>query len=215
MADDLGELGRLTVRVKTGEEQFMLGDTPAKFDLMSFWQWSTSDLVANSIRGVLAEYLVAKSLELDVDKPRDPWAKFDLTTKDGLKIEVKSAAALQSWHQTRLSDLSFGYRKTLGWDGDTNTLASEEARHADVYVFALLAHTHKPTVDPMQLEQWKFYVVVTAALDARVRSQHSITIRSLERECAKDGATQWCGPVAYGAPLAEAIARVAAHRAAP
>ena len=47
-------------------------------------------------------------------------------------------------------------------------------------VFALLAHTDKATVDPLNLDQWVFYVLPTAVLDGRTRSQHSITLRTLE-----------------------------------
>ena len=57
----------------------------------------------------------------------------------------------------------------------------ESKRQADVYVFALLAHTDKTTIDPFNLDQWRFYVLPTAALDGRTRSQHSITLRSLEK----------------------------------
>lgn len=49
-----------------------------------------------------------------------------------------------------------------------------------MYVFALLAHTDKPTVDPRDLSQWKFYVLPTQVLNERKRSQHSITLGSLE-----------------------------------
>ena len=48
-------------------------------------------------------------------------------------------------------------------------------RHAQVYVFALLAHTGKATVNPLDLDQSAFYVLPTAVLDGRTRSQHSIT----------------------------------------
>jgi hypothetical protein len=49
-----------------------------------------------------------------------------------------------------------------------------------VYVFALLAHQNQATLDPLNLVQWEFYVVPTAVLDARERSQHSITLPSLK-----------------------------------
>lgn len=52
-------------------------------------------------------------------------------------------------------------------------------RHADVYVFALLAHTDKATVDPLDLCQRQFFVVPTATINERTRSQHSITLPSL------------------------------------
>lgn len=67
----------------------------------------------------------------------------------------------------------------------------ESRRRADVYVFALLAHTHKPTVDPLNVAQWKFYVLPAAALNARTRSQTSITLASLENLSG--------GPVKYDA----------------
>lgn len=52
-------------------------------------------------------------------------------------------------------------------------------RQADVYVFAVLAHQDQVTLNPMDVSQWEFFVVRTAALDGRKRSQHSITLNSL------------------------------------
>jgi len=39
--------------------------------------------------------------------------------------------------------------------------------------------------DPLNLDQWRFYVLPAAALDERPRSQHSITLRSLEKVCSE------------------------------
>ena len=49
-----------------------------------------------------------------------------------------------------------------------------------VYVFALLAHKDKSSIDPLNVRQWRFYVLPSVILDARTRSQHSITLNSLE-----------------------------------
>jgi hypothetical protein len=103
---------------------------------------------------------------------------WDLTTRDGVRIEVKSAAFLQSWPQKHLSKISFGTRKTLAWDPDTGEFATVPKRHAQVYVFALLARADKLTVNPLDLDQWTFYVLPTAVLDAR--GQDSITLKTLE-----------------------------------
>jgi hypothetical protein len=35
----------------------------------------------------------------------------------------------------------------------------------------------------MNLSQWRFHVVATSALNNRTRSQHSITLKSLEKLC--------------------------------
>ncbi|MDO8479647.1 MAG: hypothetical protein Q7W02_26315 [Candidatus Rokubacteria bacterium] len=174
-------LGRLTTTRKTGAGRFHEHGKEIGFDLLSFWQWSTSDLVSNVTRGRLAEYVVARALGMASEGVRDEWAAFDLVTPSGIKVEVKSAAHVQSWHQRALSPVSFVVPKTLAWDADTNVQAREARRQADVYVFALLAHVDKATIDPLDLGQWRFYVLPTSVLDGRSRSQHSITLKSLER----------------------------------
>src|SRR5262249_35917641 len=99
------------------------------------------------------------------------------------KVEVKSCAYLQSWHQDRLSRISFLVPKTRAWDSSTNRLDENTVRQADVYVFALLAHQAKETVQPLDVSQWVFYVLPTAVLDGRTRSQHSITLPTLGKLC--------------------------------
>jgi len=178
-------LGRMNATRKEGRESFHSNGRQLPFDLLSYWQWSASDLVSNATRGIVSEYIVACALGLTENGVRDEWAAYDLETPSGIKIEVKSAAYLQSWHQERLSPVKFVVPKTRAWDADTNTQSQESKRQADVYVFALLVHTDKETVDPLNIDQWHFYVLPTAVLDARKRSQHSITLKSLEKLCSE------------------------------
>ena len=175
------ELKRLAAERKIGTEPFHVNGQRLDFDLLGFWQWCVSDLVSNATRGRLAEYIVACALGLPEQGIRDEWASFDLKTLSGIKIEVKSSAYIQSWDQKKLSPITFRTPKTRAWDADTGLMDIEAKRQADVYVFALLAHTDQETIDPLNLDQWRFYVVPTAILDARVRSQHSITLNSLEK----------------------------------
>jgi len=165
---------------RLGTTPFQLAGKPLAQKLTNFWQWSTSDLVSNATRGVLAEYIVAMALDCDLKGIRNEWQAWDLTMKDGTKIEVKSAAYIQSWAQKGLSKISFSVKKSLAWDRDSNLPAKEATRKADFYVFALLAHQDKETIDPLNLDQWCFYVVPTQKLDERKRSRHSIMLKSLE-----------------------------------
>ena len=174
-------LGRMMITRRSGSERFSNRGADLDIDLLGFWQWSMSDLMSNTARGVVAEYIVAKASGVDVSGVREGWTAYDLQTKSGIKIEVKSSAYLQSWHQTALSKVSFSVRKARAWDADTNVLKGEAVRQADVYVFALLAHKDKATVNPMDVSQWEFFVVPTSALNARTRSQHSITEKSLRK----------------------------------
>lgn len=177
-------LGRMIVSRRSGKERFKYGETQTNFDLLDFWQWSASDLVGNTASGVLAEYLVAKALGISTEGIREGWLAWDLQTEGGVRIEVKSAAFLQSWHQHKLSEIRFVVPSRREWNPDTNKMETLPKRRAHLYVFALLAHTDKATVDPCDLRQWKFYVLptqaLTQALNTRGRSQQSITLRSLE-----------------------------------
>lgn len=173
-------LDRIMITRKSGKEHFHNGEAQTDFDLLDFWQWSASDLVDNTARGVLAEYFVAKALGVSTEGVREGWLAWDLQANDGLRIQVKSASFLQTWHQSKLSKITFDVSPRKAWNANTGKEEAIAKRHAHVYVFALLAHTDKATLDPCNLSQWKFYALSTQALNDRERSQHSITLRSLE-----------------------------------
>jgi hypothetical protein len=163
---------------KTGAERFRCGPELLPFDLLSFWQWSASDLASNALRGRVAEFLVAQALSV-ADGLRADWDAYDLRSRGGATIEVKSAAYLQTWAQKAPSVISFDIALTRFWDPVTNVMAAEVRRQADIYVFALLAHRDKATLDPMDVSQWVFFVLPTAVLNARVPSQKQIGLLGL------------------------------------
>ncbi len=173
-------LDKLAVTKKTGAEQFHAQGRTLPFDVLRFWQWSSSDLVGNAMRGILAEYLVACDLGL-TEVMRVEWDAYDLVTKQGIKVEVKSAAYLQSWHQKQLSAIGFDIRPTTGWDAGTNTTSITRRRQADVYVFALLKHQDKATLDPLNVEQWDFFILPASVLDSKMPSQKRISLTTLQR----------------------------------
>ena len=156
-------LGPVKLERKTGRERFVQAGRDTPFDLAGFWQWSASDLLSNAQRGILAEYIVGCDLGVTGDV-RSEWDAFDLTMAD-TKVEVKSAAYLQSWHQNRLSDIGFSIAPSKAWNADSNSFEETSRRQADVYVFCLLSHQDKKTVDPLDLDQWRFFVLPTSHLD--------------------------------------------------
>lgn len=173
-------LPKLSLVRKIGSERFRSGDSDAGFGLLEFWQWSMSGLVDNTTRGVLAEFIVARAVGVSTDEARDPWAAFDLETSEGIKIEVKSSSYVQSWTQSRLSSISFGIAPSYAWNPDIGDFENESKRHADVYVFALLANRDQSTIDPMDLDQWEFYVLPTAELNTHFGSQKKVALSSLK-----------------------------------
>ncbi len=166
------------------EQPFQDGDAKMDFALVDFWQWSASDLLNNVTRGNLAEFIVAKALGIST-AVRTVWAAYDLlmTLETGrqLKIEVKSAAYLQGWEQDKYSLIQFDARKTKALDEATSIYAGTSKRQADVYVFALLKHKDRPTIEPLNLAQWDFYVLSTATLNREIGEGHSISLKTLNK----------------------------------
>lgn len=170
-----------TPTLKTGEEHLTYNANQLPFSLLNYWKWSNSDLLSNATRGIFAEFIVACALDIDITKPREEWSAYDLITEDGIKIEVKSCAYLQSWSQKEYSRISFSIKKSFYWDSTKGINMSNKQRAADIYIFCLLRHKDKNTVDPLNLSQWDFYVLSTEQLDNYKRSEHSITLNSLEK----------------------------------
>lgn len=166
------------VKPKTGEEFFYLKDERLKFKLKNFWSWNQSDILNNALRGVLAEYIVATAIEAK-NEIRIEWDAYDLVTEEGTKVEVKSASYLQSWRQTGHSKISFDISPTKGYDSEINKYDSETKRQADVYVFCLLKHKDKATVDPLNIDQWEFYIVPTEQLNNEKGAQKRIGLNPL------------------------------------
>lgn len=172
-------LERVKCSPRSGSESLSYHGRELPFKLRDFWCWATSDLLSNATRGVFAEFIVAAALDAGLDGIREEWGAFDILTDDGIKVEVKSAAYIQSWHQTNPSKITFRVPRTRAWSAETSVMETEVRRQADVYVFALLFE-QASIPDPLNLDHWEFYVLPTSALNARTRSQHSITLRTLQ-----------------------------------
>lgn len=150
-----------------------------EIEAANFWHWAYSDFLSNALRGILAEYIVARAVGC-THRPRVEWDAYDLKTDSGLKIEVKSAAYLQSWVQKQLSPIRFSVGPKRGWDAETNVYAAEATRSADAYVFCVFASQDRETANPLNLEQWFFMVCRTTLLNQAFPTQKSVSLASLE-----------------------------------
>lgn len=147
--------------------------------LLDFWQWAYSDLIGNTERGILAEYLVALACNIE-DSIRISWDSFDLLVDNKIKVEVKSSSYLQSWKQKKFSRPIFSIAKTKAWDYVNNVYDNLSKRQADIYVFALLSHRDKETLNPIDLKQWEFYVLHTMTIDTKMENKKSISLGKIK-----------------------------------
>ena len=128
MSEDLNELvkGVISTKKLDGTETFKKAeDSPiAAADILDYWSWAYSDIVGNTNRGAVAEFIVARTIGSEA-AVRNDWAAYDLKTPSGVKVEVKSSAYLQSWHQATVSTPTFSIRKAREWFPETNELSCE------------------------------------------------------------------------------------------
>jgi hypothetical protein len=161
---------------------------PGKASVQDFWKFALGDLRMNNARGYLAEFLVGTALCLQ-NLERVEWDSYDLLF-DGITIEVKSSAHLQSWEQKRISALSFsglqGTRLHARAPGDG---LDPLGRRYNAMVYVFCAHTAKTHAEYDQLDasQWEFHVVPRSVLAAT--GQQSIGIARLEK--LSHGPTPW------------------------
>lgn len=159
---------------KTGYESFI----GLKKNLLDYWSWAHSDISSNSERGKLAEYLVSIALNSN-SHCRTEWDSVDVVSSEGIRVEVKSSAYLQTWKQNKLSTIQFDISPKFAWNSETNAYSELRLRSSDVYVFCLFACKDAEKANPLNTNQWEFYVLSTKVLNDRIPTQKTITLNSL------------------------------------
>ncbi|WP_394771332.1 hypothetical protein [Lacisediminihabitans sp.] len=170
-----------------------------KKSVVSFWQFALGDLRMNNARGYLAEFIVATAL--GISTKRVEWAGFDLDWQ-GVTIEVKSSAYLQSWDQRTLSKIAFSGLRAKLFTPDGG-YSGERTYNADVYVFCVQNAITHSTYDPLDVGQWEFYVASNERVSAS--AQDGMALSTVKKIGAQSE------PLRFH-ELAEAIRRVAHER---
>jgi hypothetical protein len=146
-----------------------------------FWSWAYSDILSNGNRSVFAEFLVGTALGV-TQKPRIEWNAVDLYF-GSKKVEVKSAAYLQSWEQKSNSVIKFDIGMKNSWDSLTNIYLKAPVRSADCYVFCLYAEKQMAQVNILDVTHWQFFVLLTENVNQEFGGQKSVRLSRIQRLC--------------------------------
>ncbi len=149
-------------------------------------RWFGQPIIRNDLRGELVEEIVAMALEPEWQGCGSDWGACDLIRPaDGLRIQVKQTAALQSW------TLPDGPKPRPCFSIASKTGRYEGAawipgvsRNAEIFIFAWHDRTDE-RADHRDADQWQFFVVAERDLP----DQKSISLSTLHK-MAK--------PVAFG-----------------
>jgi len=174
----------------TGKERIKGFDFGSNDDtVLNFWQWAFSDLQANNVRGIFAEWIVAKLLNIPLTV-RDSWIECDLVTPEGVKIEVKTSAYLQTWTQKRPSKIVFTGLKGRKLDIATNQYAPKSTYNADIYVFCVHIEQNPEEWDALNINQWSFYLLPKEKLESL--GQSSLSLNPLKKMSRELRANEFC-----------------------
>ena len=177
----MATLDKIEQSTKKGDEPLLCQNSRLPITIKDFWAWSASDIMSNTTRSRFAEFIVATATNVDLGIPRQEWQSYDLLTPEGIKIEVKSSAYIQSWYQKKISTIIFSIKPARLWNSGNGKQEPNVKRHADIYVMCLLKNKNQNTINPLDMDQWDFYVLSRIELDNYKRSQYSITLKSLEK----------------------------------
>lgn len=161
-----------------GNELFTVNGSDTSLSVNDFWSWAYSDLLNNTYRGVLGEFLVYSSLfGPGGSQSRVDWGPYDILSSTGRRIEVKTAAYLQSWESDYYSKILFDIGPKRSWSPYCG-YSAESSRHSDLYVFCLYTATSREQ-SILNLDLWEFYILPTSVLDSEKPTQKSIGLQSL------------------------------------
>lgn len=172
----MSEVFEREIHIVDADSHFSL-EGEKQFKVVDFWKWAFSDLVENTTRGILGEFIVGIALGLDMSKVKYNWGVCDLIQPDGTKIEVKTSAYLQTWNESKLSNIGFSRLKTRNQNG--LDLRDKKDYNSDYYIFCIQTAKSHQEYNQFNLDKWQFKIVEKASLAKK--NTDSISLNSLQK----------------------------------
>ena len=160
----------------SGKESFMLDGQPAGFSVIDFWRFQFSNIW--DMQDQIAEFIVAQALGQTEPYNKNGWTLWDINYK-GQRIEVKETAYYHSWRSDGKvsAQRTFGITKAYTRYKDPT---SDFKRQSDIYVFCLNTGETKETSNPLDLDNWRFWVVPTETIDLVCGNNKTISLSRLQ-----------------------------------
>ena len=171
------ELDVAAPNLLTGKEPLTMGGEPIGYTVLDFWSFQHSNIW--DVQEEIAEFIVAKALGQNLPYNKNGWTLWDLNYR-GKRIEVKETGYYHSWRADgKVSQVrTFGITKAYSRYKD-NTSSFE--RQNDVYVFCLNTGETRESSNPLELDNWRFWVVRTSTINEFCGDNKHITLGRLKK----------------------------------
>lgn len=158
-----------------GNEKFILNNTELNFGILDFWKSKYSNIY--NMQEVIAEFLVEKALGIDKAQNIDYWTLYDILYRNH-RIEIKQTSYYHSWNEN--SKISKVRRFGISMANSNYEFADGEnkyERQNDIYVFCLNTGETRADSNPLDLDNWEFYVVPTSVINEKCGSNKTIGLK--------------------------------------
>lgn len=158
--------------ILTGFERFLNNGAETELNLLDFWRFQYSNVW--SLQGDIAEFIVAKALEIEVPFNRNGWSLYDIDYRS-FRIEVKQTSDWHSWNKPGYVQKKHVFGITKAHD-KYKVVKSKSNRQNDIYVFCHLKGNDAQSANPLNLSAWDFYVIPTKLINERCGDSKTISL---------------------------------------
>lgn len=136
--------------------------------MLDFWKYQYSNIF--DLQENIAEFIVGKALGLTEPCNRNGWSLYDIYYRDK-RIEVKETGYFYSWQKDGKISQQRTFRIAPAYGKD-----KVKERQNDIYVFCLNTGTNEEESNPLEMDNWKFYVVPTSVINEVAKNQKTISL---------------------------------------
>lgn len=160
-----------------GTESFRLAGQSMGFSVIDFWRFQFSNIWV--IQDQIAEFIVTQALGKTEPYNKNGWTLWDINYR-GHRVEVKETARYHSWYRDGKVSAkpTFNINKAYSRYKDST---SEFKRQNDIYVFCFNMGETKETSNPLDLDNWHFWVVPTETINRVCGDNKTITLSRLQK----------------------------------
>ena len=159
--------------------KFTFNDKELTFGMLEFWQSKYSNIY--NMQEVIAEFLVEKALGIDKAQNTDYWTLYDILYRN-YRIEIKQTSYYHSWNKDGIVSK---YRRFGITQANSNyeekNCENKLERQNDIYVFCLNTGNTKEESNPMNLNNWEFYIIPTSTINEICGNNKTITLNKVKK----------------------------------
>lgn len=160
-----------------GNEQFFLNGKALDLTMLDFWRFKYSNIY--NMQEYIAEFLIAKALGKNKADNDAYWTLWDIDYR-GKRIEVKETSYYHPWNKDGKVSKQRGFKiNKANSSYEDETKENRFERQNDVYVFCLNRGNTAEESNPLNLDNWEFYVVPTDEINLECGDNKTISLGRL------------------------------------